>query len=258
MKIEKSNFLSTSPFDMSKYKEVSKAMNYEEYSVKDTNQTFRTINHWEQEGLLATDREKDSNWRKFSFVELIRIRFISELREFGVSIEKVKSLIQIFEADKEKYNTEYPLLEKIILHSTFKESLYLVFNLSGSFEILPLKEVSRQIGLRYSKAIVISINFLISRCEEIERIHPKFLRKIQILNTENISITEHQVYILLSLKLFDELHVIHSNLHPIKANIDDDREVANMIFKFFEDKGKDDTEEKILLIKNKEVLMEVT
>src|SRR5438105_2733144 len=62
------------------------------YTVKDTSQSYRSINHWSEMGLVGGMRFKDSGWRKFSFVELAWIEIISELRSFGLPIQSIQNL----------------------------------------------------------------------------------------------------------------------------------------------------------------------
>ena len=60
------------------------------FELKDTEQTYRTINHWCSVGLLDDSRINSQGWRKFSMVELAFISIISALRNFGVPLETIK------------------------------------------------------------------------------------------------------------------------------------------------------------------------
>ncbi len=60
------------------------------FELKDTEQTYRTINHWCKIGLIDDNRTNTRGWRKFSIVELALISIISTLRNFGIPTETIK------------------------------------------------------------------------------------------------------------------------------------------------------------------------
>jgi len=78
-------------FASKKGKEASKMLNLKNATIKDTDQTYRVINHWSSEGLIEDDREKDSKqWRKMSIIDIVWIRIIAEMRKFGLPLDKIK------------------------------------------------------------------------------------------------------------------------------------------------------------------------
>jgi len=70
-----------------------------EFSIKDTGLTYRVINAWSDKGLLDHFQNKDGNWHKFSFSELVEVLIYKELREVGFSIEKLKELKEFLNDD---------------------------------------------------------------------------------------------------------------------------------------------------------------
>jgi hypothetical protein len=69
----------------------SKLLNQKTLTIKDTDQTYRIINHWSSEGLIDDDREQDSKqWRKMSIIDIAWIRIIVEMRKFGLPLDKIK------------------------------------------------------------------------------------------------------------------------------------------------------------------------
>lgn len=80
--------------------DIRELLNEEAFKIKDTGETYRTINHWESEGVINTDR-KEGEWRRFSLVELVWIYIISDLREFGFPLEKIKKV------NEEIFSDEY-------------------------------------------------------------------------------------------------------------------------------------------------------
>ena len=59
------------------------------FELKDTKQTYRTINHWCKIGLIDDNRTNTQGWRKFSIVELAFISIISTLRNFGIPLKTI-------------------------------------------------------------------------------------------------------------------------------------------------------------------------
>ncbi|MFN8439079.1 MAG: MerR family transcriptional regulator [Cytophagales bacterium] len=61
--------------------------------MKDVGVQYRTVLHWDQQGLLEHSRE-ESEWRRYDYIQYVWIKIINDLRTFGVPIpiiEKAKS-----------------------------------------------------------------------------------------------------------------------------------------------------------------------
>ncbi len=70
------------------------------FSSKDTNLSFRTINHYLDLGLL-NKKIGGGVWLRVSGIDLIWIKVIIHLREFGVNLNKIQELKrQIFETGR--------------------------------------------------------------------------------------------------------------------------------------------------------------
>ena len=93
----------------------------QKYDLKNTQQTYRTINYWSNIGLLDDYRENNRCWRKFSIVELAFIFIISSLRDFGVSLETIKEVKkELFRVPTTPYYTnpnKINLIEYAVIHS---------------------------------------------------------------------------------------------------------------------------------------------
>lgn len=80
------------------------------YTLNSTEATYRLINSWEEQGLIDSGRSKDTKWRKFSITDLVWIAVLVELRKYGLSVNKLKTLRQqIFYTTLD--NKRYPQLE---------------------------------------------------------------------------------------------------------------------------------------------------
>ena len=56
---------------------------------KDVGVTYRWISYWDTKGLLIGDYS-EGKWRKFDMVEFVWLKMIIKLREFNISIDKIK------------------------------------------------------------------------------------------------------------------------------------------------------------------------
>lgn len=70
---------------------LSVKLNEKKYTVKDSDVSYRSINHWSSKNIIQEDREK-AGWRKFSLLDLIWLKALQKLRDFGFSIEQLKNL----------------------------------------------------------------------------------------------------------------------------------------------------------------------
>lgn len=65
------------------------------FLLKDVGVQYRTVLHWDQQGLLEHSRE-ESEWRRYDYIQYVWIKIINDLRTFGVPIpiiEKAKTEI---------------------------------------------------------------------------------------------------------------------------------------------------------------------
>jgi len=60
------------------------------FTLKRSDVGTRVINHWEDEGVTEDPREDGTGWRRFSMLDLIWLHAVARLREFGMSIDKLR------------------------------------------------------------------------------------------------------------------------------------------------------------------------
>lgn len=72
--------------------ELTDALNVVQFVGTDTNAGYRSINHWESEGLIANNREEGQRWRRFSFVDLVWINMVDQMRNLGIKLETVRRI----------------------------------------------------------------------------------------------------------------------------------------------------------------------
>ena len=63
------------------------AINKKTNTVNDSGATYRLINHWADGGLIEDSRlDSKKGWRRLSFLDLVWIQVLVELRKYGVAI----------------------------------------------------------------------------------------------------------------------------------------------------------------------------
>lgn len=65
--------------------------------------SYRLINHWQKAGLLDESRQDSKGWRKYSLIDLLWIRIIVILREFGVSLQNLRKVKQDLLGESKPY-----------------------------------------------------------------------------------------------------------------------------------------------------------
>lgn len=74
-----------------KGRQASQLLNEKQYSIKETDETYRTINHWSSVGLVDDDeKSRGKGWRNFSLIDLVWIAVIAELRNFGFPLKNIR------------------------------------------------------------------------------------------------------------------------------------------------------------------------
>lgn len=74
---------------------ISKFLNEENKRLEDlfdSEITSRIINHWQSEELISENRSNIKGWRRFSYIDLVWIHIIKELRVFGFTLENIKKI----------------------------------------------------------------------------------------------------------------------------------------------------------------------
>ena len=80
--------------DLATAKELGKLMFDKTFGPKDLGISYRTIVHWDEKGLLSNEEPKKepNKWREFSFVEMIWIDLVEEIRSLGYTLPQMTLL----------------------------------------------------------------------------------------------------------------------------------------------------------------------
>lgn len=132
------------------------------YRIKDTDLTYRTINHWEQIKLINSKRENDNDWRKFSSLDLLWLNIISKLRELNLPLETIKSIKRSITLDLAGLHYFEFLM---YLSIGLDEPLCLVAFPDGSATVATQKEFIRSVegGMIEHQFIYINISELLNQ-----------------------------------------------------------------------------------------------
>ena len=126
------------------FKSTKEFINKRQYTVGTTKLSYRNINHWGSSGLLPEGVKDDgTGWRKFTFIEVVWLKILERVREFGLSIEKIaKARDTAMEWDP---NTDtYPIFEYYVIKAwASKADPYVVFLIDGTAEVLTSVEIEK-------------------------------------------------------------------------------------------------------------------
>jgi DNA-binding transcriptional MerR regulator len=121
---------------------ISKILNEKRHRLKNKDVTHRVLNHWEELGLLTCQRETGKRWRKYSIMDLIWVRIMSELRKFGfplAGMKKVKESLGFLKDTSE--DSDFPFLEFYITQAiSTKIPVFLVVFQNGDSEPITQRE----------------------------------------------------------------------------------------------------------------------
>ncbi len=102
--------------------------------------TYKKIADWDSDGLLSSSRENNkAGWRKFSVVDAIRLRIISDLRQFGFDTNEIKSFLNSIRKSSFIIHDARPVkkvaspLEYFILSSMLGYKIVLIVTKDGQF-----------------------------------------------------------------------------------------------------------------------------
>ncbi len=150
-----------------KYQKLRDLVNERRYDVSETDITYRMIGNWDQNGLLPPGVRQGLGWRKFTFIEMVWLRIIRHLRDFGLSLEKIELTRECILQLNEENNT-YDSFEYYIVN-TWKNSLdpYVIVVADGHADIATLPEIKSLGGLiGHRDMLLISLASVIEEMNE--------------------------------------------------------------------------------------------
>lgn len=125
-----------------RFENFSRSVNNRTYTSKETNLTYRILNHWASFGILPEGAQVTEGWHKFTMLELIWLRACVRLREFGVPLESLEAIKKrvMFYSDQHK---QYLLFEYYIAKAWFSDAdPHVVVLANNKADIATLREIT--------------------------------------------------------------------------------------------------------------------
>lgn len=176
-------------------KEIHDLIRYKKYTVKGTDTSYRVINHWDNKGILPDGIQGDEEkWRKFSFIEIVWLEIVKELRSFGISLEDIKSIKEQVLIWNEKEKT-YPWFEYFVIKSTYSSlDAYIAVTSSGKsgigfsrdFEMSKSMLGSRSALMISLKEILSELGLDIKKPERLISVNQNEHKILDILRTQKV------------------------------------------------------------------------
>ena len=139
--------------------------NVQKHTIGKENISSRVLNHWYEMGIITDDRENKKSWKKFSVSELVWIRIVLKLRNFGLDLKRIKQVKeQIHLYSNTESFSKCPLLDFYILVAVSSNIpiKFIVFE-SGQAEIVRQQDIdmANQLHLILEDFISIDLNKLL-------------------------------------------------------------------------------------------------
>lgn len=144
-------------------KRIRTVLREKRFTVKDSEATYRLINHWTDLGLVEDSaRQSEEGWRRLSLVDLIWIKTLAEMRSFGVPLETLQAVRNsIFKVPKN--HATRPDFEYAVAHCLVKKnsSFFLLVFSEGRADVIDQDQLdfNKALGLLSGESyLTISIN----------------------------------------------------------------------------------------------------
>lgn len=72
-----------------KLKSLREILRDRKYTTKDTGVDYRTVSHWRDVKILPKSVDKQEGWKKFTLPEIVWMKVIVQLREYGFPLDKI-------------------------------------------------------------------------------------------------------------------------------------------------------------------------
>lgn len=91
---------------------IKKILNKQVDNLSKVGVTARVVSHWVEKGIVDDNRTDKTGWRKFSPSELVWLKIVVKLRDFGLDINKILKAKSRLELDnKRDQYSKFPILD---------------------------------------------------------------------------------------------------------------------------------------------------
>ncbi|MGH2666199.1 MerR family transcriptional regulator [Flavobacterium sp.] len=105
---------------------------HEEKSRKRTEQSKRVISYWVKKGVIKAEQNTEGGWFYFDRIESIWIDIVSELRDFGLDLDKI---VRVREELFDESIQNFKLIEFALIHSILKEPYLMIIYKDGTTSV---------------------------------------------------------------------------------------------------------------------------
>lgn len=144
--------------DKEKYDELYTLLSLPRFRVSDTDEKYRTINYWDEQGLLLSKRKSTDTWRQFSILDVVWIRILQNLKKYGMEGDEILRLkSSLFSVqDKENRYSQFAFWIYTALH---KKDVFLVVLPDGRGSIATTEDIELQQALGALGQAYIALDF---------------------------------------------------------------------------------------------------
>jgi DNA-binding transcriptional MerR regulator len=156
-------------------KGISLFFNEKNKKLDRTKISYRKINHWQDEGLI--DFEKEGNeWLKFSLMDALWLYIIDELRDWGISLEKIKKTKSSLSRFQKETGRPMPVLEYCAFIGIIEKiPLTLIVFSDGSCAPITYEEYKLNMINGIPDHMCIRLNNILQKFFPGENLSPEFL-----------------------------------------------------------------------------------
>ncbi len=161
--------------------EIIKFLCEKKYHTKNTGLPARVLSHWADSGIIESSKSLEATgWREYSFLDLLWIDVVAELRTVGVSFEQIKKSYQtshFLTNTKPSY-----LFEAGTTFALANEPIFLIFHKDGTCQLATREMIAIFLNVSISNLRTIT---LVSLNQIIERAFPDSINSIKANDLSN-------------------------------------------------------------------------
>ncbi len=153
------------------FKKLRETLNERKYTVKETPVSYRVINHWGSNNILPEGVKDDGGWKKFNLIEVVWLYAASQMRDFGLSLEKI-SIVRNSVMDLDERGEKYPMFEFFIAEMTYSHTNpYIIIFGDGHVMLVRAEQIEQQKVIFGSQhMILISLKAILRQTEMAETV----------------------------------------------------------------------------------------
>ena len=135
------------------------------FTVGDTGLSSRVISHWRDNKVLPDGVTSKKGWLRFTFSEVIWLKVVMRLRNFGFSLNKIAEIKKQIMACNRKYGT-YPLFDFFVEQAWTSDEVdpYIIVLADGTADIatpIEIESAKQKLPLNKRDMLLISIKFIL-------------------------------------------------------------------------------------------------